>query len=765
MQPIFVFDGPYKPPFKRNKRSGRGDEVSNAMAKRLIRLFGFPIHQAPGEAEAECALLQREGIVDAVLSEDVDTIMFGCNRTLRDWSAAGPRGGKTPTHVTMYDAEHPTMLSSGLDREGMIIIALMSGGDYIPEGVPRCGLKLACEVARAGFGKSLCRIKVADKAGLASWKASLEHELSTNESAFFRTRHKKLVIPSDFPDMKILRYYTHPVVSDRDAIESLKRSTTWKTAVDFTALREFVAETFDWTYRIGAIKLIRVLSPGLLVQGLSSCEQNGSSNRAATPLIRGVSGIRRHLSTDGTPELRVSYIPLDIVPLDLSQETVEEEVSSGRQGLGLNSDDEYDASQGSPDRVSNPGSEKAKATFDPLSPQSLWVPEAIVKLGAPSYVEDWEEKQQAKKQRATRSPKKSTKSSKRKGIKSSDSMSDSRNAGFLDKWASQGGKIAAQITKPSLSQRDQRPKSPTSSWIAPGGPAPLSPSSPSNSRQLHQIARPLSKPRKPPIPTSTEDTEKPTKRSESRAVIGSQYPPRNCKSPEPPETILVSSSPESLPPLSSLLLGKNPPAKSNKPITGHKAKEAELGRRLNRALGLGGTDERRTLDPKPRFSQRKTCMTQTSIKAFMSCRPDGPGSKDTSTSRSRTQPVSGEKEASVATATLDYNTNVADSPKRLETSPSPKPRNDSTSSSGLPTKSARETLGQSRASAVTRSGVRLLVPCVNNEGFFDELEVDHEKAEALTTTDYVKGGLGRVRSHRRAWRHSEVSVIDLTGDD
>ncbi|CAI4211550.1 unnamed protein product [Parascedosporium putredinis] len=55
-EPIFVFDGPRKPVFKRNKRSTQGDRTSTALARRLVKLFGFQTHDAPGEAEAECAL-------------------------------------------------------------------------------------------------------------------------------------------------------------------------------------------------------------------------------------------------------------------------------------------------------------------------------------------------------------------------------------------------------------------------------------------------------------------------------------------------------------------------------------------------------------------------------------------------------------------------------------------------------------------------------------------------------------------------------------
>lgn len=159
--------------------------LPNLLTKQLLRLFGFPFHVAPGEAEAECALLQREGLVDAVLSEDVDTLMFGCGLTLRNWSSEGTRGNKSPTHVSMYDAVKTKYGKSGLDREGMILIALMSGGDYITEGIPGCGIKVASEAARAGFGKSLCRISRSDTLGLDAWKKKLTHELRTNENKFF----------------------------------------------------------------------------------------------------------------------------------------------------------------------------------------------------------------------------------------------------------------------------------------------------------------------------------------------------------------------------------------------------------------------------------------------------------------------------------------------------------------------------------------------------------------------------------------------------
>ncbi|KAL6871943.1 hypothetical protein J3F83DRAFT_733231 [Trichoderma novae-zelandiae] len=385
IQPIFVFDGPNKPKFKRHRRSGRGDGFAAAHAKRLIRLFGFVVHDAPGEAEAECAFLQRNGIVDAVLSEDVDTIMFGCTRTLRNWSAEGK--GAKPTHVSMYDVEEMNMADLGLDREGMVLVALMSGGDYIPEGVPGCGPKVACEAAKAGFGKSLCRLRVSDAEGLRKWKASLTHELQTNESKFFRTRHKALAIPEDFPNLEALRYYTHPVVSPESTLQAVRQKLSETRDIQLEGLREFARETFNWDFRIGAIKFIRVLSEGLFVNRI---HQGGIDGDA---LVKKISGRRTHFSTDGTPELRLAYIPEEIVPIDISNE-VEEEIAYARNGLALNSDEEFSAA---PDTVED--AQGSGKTFDISKPELTWVLEEVARRFAPRTVQAWEDGTQAKTKR------------------------------------------------------------------------------------------------------------------------------------------------------------------------------------------------------------------------------------------------------------------------------------------------------------------------------------------------------------------------------
>ena len=141
LRPLFVFDGPCKPPFKRNERkmefTGTADRWETRMVKALIKAFGYDVWCAPGEAEAECAMLQSRGLVDLVLTEDVDCLMFGAVTVARELS------GEDRNAVVIYQRLEET---TGLDRDSLVLIAMMSGGDYLPSGLSGFGPKLAVEV-------------------------------------------------------------------------------------------------------------------------------------------------------------------------------------------------------------------------------------------------------------------------------------------------------------------------------------------------------------------------------------------------------------------------------------------------------------------------------------------------------------------------------------------------------------------------------------------------------------------------------------------
>jgi Holliday junction resolvase YEN1 len=407
IQPLFVFDGLNKPPFKRNaKTNSHSASLPNMLAKTMLDLFGFPYLTAPGEAEAECALLQKEGIVDAVLSEDVDTLMFGSTMTMRNWTSEGARGNKSPTHVNVYYSKDTKEGKSGLDREGMILVALMSGGDYIPAGIEGCGVKTACEAARAGFGHELCKLPRKDAIGLRQWKERLEYELQTNESGYFRVKHKKLKVPQNFPDRDVLGYYTHPVVSSVEKVSDLRNDISWHNPVNVQELRQFVADAFEWQYLGGAFKYVRGLAPALLVQKLRIRAENGFNNddiesqaEEERESIEAICGQRVHFSTDGVPELRVNYIPANIVGLDFEQEETEEYV-----GVIASDSEIEEPGSGTEDRgrSASPQKRRGPSKYDPTQPEKIWILETFAKLGVPLMVETREAEMRRPKKATTR---------------------------------------------------------------------------------------------------------------------------------------------------------------------------------------------------------------------------------------------------------------------------------------------------------------------------------------------------------------------------
>ncbi|KAK6440490.1 hypothetical protein LTR95_003291 [Oleoguttula sp. CCFEE 5521] len=400
IHPLFVFDGPNKPAWKRGKRvGGPGVRVANVpefLAKQLLKQFGFPAHVAPGEAEAECALLQREGIVDAVMSDDVDTLMFGASLTLRNWTPEG--SSKVPTHVNVYRSDE-TLENSGLGREGMILVALMSGGDYIPEGIPGAGPKVACDAARAGFGRNLCALSRSDKAGLAAWRDRLQHEVRTNESKLFSRRKTGFVVPADFPSQEVLGYYTRPCVSPASKLDQLRATLRWDAEIDYPALRSFAGDAFDWRCISGAQKFIRNLAPAILVRNLRlSCDPTSSqSENEMEKLIRAIHGKRTHSSTDSNLELRISFVPSSLVPIDLSVEPPDDEIIQA--GPGAEEDDgggfpfastpvETSDSEAAP--TSPTKKTRQMKPYDPDAPEKLWILRDWLVLGAPGLVEDFE---------------------------------------------------------------------------------------------------------------------------------------------------------------------------------------------------------------------------------------------------------------------------------------------------------------------------------------------------------------------------------------
>ncbi|ODV65767.1 hypothetical protein HYPBUDRAFT_153916 [Hyphopichia burtonii NRRL Y-1933] len=107
--------------------------------------------QSPGEAEAECSILQRTGIVDYVISDDGDCFVFGTTKLLRNFrksiddylEAMAKEYYVTP--ITLDDIK----AKFGLDTHRLVLIAAIGTGDY-SKGVAQVGSKRAMKIAQCG---------------------------------------------------------------------------------------------------------------------------------------------------------------------------------------------------------------------------------------------------------------------------------------------------------------------------------------------------------------------------------------------------------------------------------------------------------------------------------------------------------------------------------------------------------------------------------------------------------------------------------------
>lgn len=318
--------------------------------------------------------------------------MFGCGTTFRNWSAQGGGGGATPTHVTVYE-RGAVEAASGLTPEGMILVALMSGGDYLPEGVSKCGIRVAAECARAGFGADLCALGE-DEEGLREWRERLQWELATNESGWFRRKHKAIKIPADFPDRTVLGYYMTPAISSQEEIEKLGRNIKWDGQVDLLRLRETVRHTFEWRGRGGAAKFVRTLAPALLARKLADGD-------ALENIVKGLHGMREHFSTDGLKELRISFVPGEVIVVDMIAEG-EDEVEEGPE----HEDDEEE------------GARKVK-DYDIFAVERIWVQHLYARRSLLEMITAWEQPKVAKGKSKKTAPKTNPRKTKDKATEGS----------------------------------------------------------------------------------------------------------------------------------------------------------------------------------------------------------------------------------------------------------------------------------------------------------------------------------------------------------
>ncbi|TFK54033.1 PIN domain-like protein [Heliocybe sulcata] len=257
--PLFIFDGRERPKVKRGSKKGKsGSHALTDGFRRMLDQFGYEWRTALGEAEAELAYLNQIGVVDAILTDDVDAFVFGAKVVIKNWSkdlsgnrskpALNKDGKESKHHVMIFKANDiQSNPNIGLTRGGLILFALLKGGDY-DEGIAGIGEKIAHGLARCGFGDQLLsayerRAYQSIEPFLAQWRPEMTNELRTNSRGLLPHRVMSVTIPVTFPDLAVLEAYVNPKramhhVQLRD-MESM----------NLPRIARFCEDHFEWGYK------------------------------------------------------------------------------------------------------------------------------------------------------------------------------------------------------------------------------------------------------------------------------------------------------------------------------------------------------------------------------------------------------------------------------------------------------------------------------------------------------------------------------------
>ena len=385
-----------------------------------------------------------------MLSDDVDTFVFGGTTVIRKCASSfhplhlslthpspssslsgnhtrsltGSSAKDDGNHVVVFRASEFTLPEINLTQGGLILIALLSGGDYHQAGLSGCGPKVAHGLAKCGFGDTLLSAahtlpREGLREYLIAWKIDLAEELRTNSRGILGRKYNSLskAIPGEFPDIDILMSYTKPVTSETEG-KTHKIKANWERPLDIGRIAHICELYFEWGVRHTIIKRFRtVIWPAAVFRFLreSVLEQDpqkagrtplpatahmpqheppSSSPATSTAaslsylhiggspicqdLILKIHSTRNHDSTDGLLEYRLEVSPKRLVAL----------ASAGIKDIRP----PLIADISSSDGATTESDERVKKTPpDPSSNLRVWIPAPIVGIAMPALVDSFEE--------------------------------------------------------------------------------------------------------------------------------------------------------------------------------------------------------------------------------------------------------------------------------------------------------------------------------------------------------------------------------------
>lgn len=283
-------------------------------------MLKVPHHWAPAEAEAECARLNELGIVDAVWTDDGDALMFGAMVLIKKHREGGNKKSDSLVRVYRMDVIER---KHRINRQGLILFALLSGGDYDTKGLEGCGPRAALAAARFDNGRL----------GQMLYETPLRQLHCVTESLreyFQRPGGRGVYVPPDYPRDLHVKNYREPKVSSEEQARDLRGlKKGWTMPVDEPKLRTFLRGRFDFSTR----EYIKHILPVALTKALVQTPPEGVGNNLVFEIElvhkRGVD------PNDACLKRKIAFSPLVCTDLNLNfhPENGDWEESTNKDGV------------------------------------------------------------------------------------------------------------------------------------------------------------------------------------------------------------------------------------------------------------------------------------------------------------------------------------------------------------------------------------------------------------------------------------------------
>ena len=196
--------------------------VTSQMAKLImceLDLLKIKYVVAPYEADPQMVYLEKIGLVDGILSEDSDLLIFGCRKLITKL-----KDDSTCVEIDRHNFKNVTNMSylGNFSESQLRLAAMLSGCDYT-KGVQGIGLKSSVQLVRKYI--YLQKVILAIKASGKMVPDNLEDDIYRADLAFqfqkvFDPRSQKLTTLNELPeelevDVEILEMYCGRCIDDR----------------------------------------------------------------------------------------------------------------------------------------------------------------------------------------------------------------------------------------------------------------------------------------------------------------------------------------------------------------------------------------------------------------------------------------------------------------------------------------------------------------------------------------------------------------------